>query len=152
MYRKTEKGLNITKLIDKSSLAINENFYLESIFLSHAIIEERLRSSLLKVNPELGGKNKIPGCIKKLNQYIKNEDYLFNIYFANDKTDNLLKNILKWKKGQRDNLIHELEKNYDLINDHDKLKSIAEEGDKLMRSLNTIVMRWKKNALKQKII
>jgi hypothetical protein len=97
-----------------------------------------------KVNPKLGGKNKIPGCIKKLNQYIKNEKYLFNIYFANDKTNNLLKNILKWKKSKRDNLIHQLEKNYDLINDHDKLKSIADECHNLMRSLNTIVMRWKK--------
>ena len=151
MYRKVKKGLNISNLINKSTFALNEKFYLESIFLSHAIIEERLRSLLLKVNPTLGGRNKIKQCIKKINKYINNEEYLFNIYFSNDETNDLLKEILTWK-GKRDNLIHEFEKNYDLINDNNKLKNIANEGDNLMRSLNTIVMRWKKNALKQKVI
>ena len=118
MGRKQAKGQNISALIDKSKLARKENFYLESIFLSHAIIEERLRSVLLKIKSDLGSRNKIPSCIKKLKSKIKTQEYLFHLYF--DKT--FLDKILDWKKSSRDRLMHELEKNFNIVSDIEKLK------------------------------
>ncbi|MCT7611470.1 hypothetical protein N5U14_11540 [Aliarcobacter butzleri] len=148
MSRKILKGKILKELISKAIDAEKNGFYLESIFLCHSIIEERLRSTILKVDQKFGNKHKIPGSIKRFNNYIKNKEFLFNRYFDEKE----LKKINKWKKLRRDNLIHELEKNDDLINNENELYKIAAEGQALMRQLNKTVMKWKKNVIKEKII
>jgi len=148
MSRKTKKGKNIKYLISKAILAEKECFYLETIFLCHSIIEERLRSTILKTDNNFGAKHKIPGCIKRFKLNITNKDYLFEIFF----TRNLLKEIYIWKKSKRDNLIHELENNYNMINNKSTLEEIAKDGMYLMKELNASVMRWKKRAKKTNII
>ncbi len=140
MNRAKKKGIVISELVEKSRNALKEGFYLEAVFLIHVIIEERLRSTLLKVNPNLGGRNKIPGCIKKIKQYKTERSHLFHLHFS----DSLLKEIQIWKKSKRDKLIHDIDNNYELINDFERLKVIANEGDRLMKTLNADVMRWKK--------
>jgi len=148
MTRLTKKGIVISSLIDKSTLALSEGFYLEVIFLSHVIIEERLKSTLLKVYKNLGERNKIPGCIKKIKNLKEDKLYLFDVYFKDD----LLKKILSWKKQKRDPLIHEIEQNYDLINSSNELESIAKDGNKLVRDLSTAIMKWKRDVKRQKLI
>ena len=145
MNRKTKKGKNIKLLISKATLAQKEGFYLETIFLCHSIIEERLRSTILKTDIKFGNRNKIPGCIKRFKKNIKQENYLFEKFF----TQEILNKIKTWKKSKRDNLIHELEKNYDIINNETELEEIAESGMNLMKELSSAVMRWKKQAKKQ---
>ena len=49
MSRVNEHGKYISKLITKSLSAQSEGFYLESIFLSHSIIEDRLRRTMKKI-------------------------------------------------------------------------------------------------------
>jgi len=148
MNRKTKKGKNLKYLISKAILAEKESFYLETIFLCHSIIEERLRSTVLKTDSTFGKRHKIPTTIGRFKRYINNEEYLFDIYYKKD----FLKKILKWKKAKRDPLMHELERNINIIDDKEKLELIAKEGINLMRELNATVMKWKRKAKKQKII
>lgn len=96
----------------------------------------------------MGGRNKIPGCIKKIQQYNKIKSCLFHLYFP----DKLLHEIKIWKKTKRDKLIHDLENNYELISDTERLKDTANKGDELMRELNSAVMRWKRQAQKNNLI
>ena len=148
MSRKTLKGKKLSYLISKANKAYEEKFYLETIFLCHSIIEERLRSTVLKTDGDFGKKHKIPGCVKRFKKNIKDKNFMFHLFFSEEQ----MKQIYIWKKSKRDNLIHEIENNFDVVNDIDKLHKIANEGILLMKNLNSTVMRWKKQAIKHNVI
>ena len=90
MSRVNEHGKYISKLITKSLSAQSEGFYLESIFLSHSIIEDRLRRTMKKIRKDYGESRKIPDAVKDFQYRIKNKEFLFNEFF----TDYLMKKII----------------------------------------------------------
>ena len=148
MSRVNEHGKYISKLITKSLSAQSEGFYLESIFLSHSIIEDRLRRTMKKIRKDYGESRKIPDAVKDFKYRIKNKEFLFNEFF----TDDLMKKIIIWKKSKRDKLTHELEKNVDIINDIHLIESIATEGYELSRELCNAVMKWKNKVKKEGLL
>ena len=134
--RKTEKGIRFTTLISKADYALETKFYLEASAICFAVIEERLRSVLIKTKKrEIGGKHKIDSCIKQLKNLRKTEpliDKFFTVAFLNE--------INRWK-NERNDITHEL-----IENDVDeiKLEENAKQGRKIVRVLNALIMRWKK--------
>lgn len=139
MSRVNKHGKYISELINKSENAQNKGFYLESIFLSHSILEDRLRRTMKKVRNDYGASRKIPDAVKDFQFRIKKKEFFFDEFFSN----NLMDKIIGWKKSKRDKLTHELEKNVDIINDTNLIKDIANEGYELSRELCNAVMNWK---------
>ena len=148
MSRVNEHGKYISKLITKSLSAQSEGFYLESIFLSHSIIEDRLRRTMKKIRNDYGESRKIPDAVKDFKYRIKKKQFLFNDFFSMD----LMEKIITWKKSNRDKLTHELEKNVDIINNIEFIKNIATEGYELSRELCNAVMKWKNKVKKEGLL
>lgn len=142
MSRHTAKGNRFESLIGKADLALENEFYLEAISICYAIIEERLRSVLIKThNPTLGKKHKVDSCLKKI-KAVKKTDALLAKYFTPD----LLKKIDDWKE-ERNDVMHELAE--EGIN-FPKIVTCATEGRELLAELAATIMRWKKEFTKLK--
>lgn len=136
MTRHTAKGNRFESLISKADLALENEFYLEAISICYAIIEERLRSVLMKTHfPTLGNKHKVDSCLKKI-KIVKKKDSLLAKYF----TSELIKKIDDWKED-RNNVMHELaEEGIDFP----KIITCATEGREVLSELAATIMRWKK--------
>jgi hypothetical protein len=136
MPRKTQKGQRFEGLIAKADLAISHHFYLEATAICYAIIEERLRSVLIKTFArELGAKHKIDSCL----DYIKVSRKKYQLiakYFPTTFT----KSIHDWKES-RNEIMHELA---DSGLDEIKTQKCAKEGRLLVSELTKLIMKWKK--------
>lgn len=132
-----QKYLNYKEQFSRLKRALDNEFYLEAIFIEYAILEDRTQSVL-----EHGGYwkacrkkcGKRPGIQAKLN-FIQNlaADPACSLhkYFSDDLADRLL----VWK-DKRNPLIHALLKKK---LGPDELKNVAEEGNDLVRTLRTRV-------------
>ena len=114
------------KRLDK---AINNNFYLEAMFIAYAIIEDRTESILSYESNEIHSKGFVP-VTKKLNRIktiAERKGSLPARYFS----DNLIDEILEWK-DERNRLIHALMKQSLTTED---LQTVALKGKDLARKL-----------------
>lgn len=109
--------------------AINNEFYLEAIFIEYAVFEDRLESILVhagKFNPTKH--DKISRKLSKLSEMSRNKKGLEKKYFSEE----LIQDIGNWKE-QRNLLIHALMKQ---TPDYEELKELALQGRELLRKLD----------------
>ena len=143
MKRYVAKGIRFETLISKADLAIENKFFLETITICYAIIEERLRSVLGKLNNrELGEKHKVDSCIKKIKKETKT-NALLRKYFSKE----LIDKIDNWKETRND-IMHELA---DQEIEYIKIETCARDGRILMAEVAKVIMHWKKEWEKAKI-
>jgi len=141
MSRHTAKGTRFEALISKADIALENEFYLEAISICYAIIEERLRSVLIKTyGRKLGEKHKVDSCLKRIKRENKTNSILSK-YF----THTLLTKVDQWK-DDRNEIMHQLaEKGIEFS----KIVTCAETGRELLAELAATTMRWKKEWKKQ---
>ncbi|MCG9879644.1 MAG: hypothetical protein MH472_03505 [Bacteroidia bacterium] len=134
--RKTDKGTRFKTLISKADYALETEFFLEASAICYAVIEERLRSILIKtLNREIGEKHKIDSCVKQIKKLRRTEPLIAKYY-----TVDFMNEINLWK-NERNDITHELIE-YEV--DEIKLEQNAKKGRKILRVLNATIMRWKK--------
>lgn len=130
-----QKYLNYKEQFSRLKRALDNEFYLEAIFIEYAILEDRTQSVL-----EHGGHwnackrkcGKKPGIHAKLNfiqNLAKDPANSLHKYFSDD----LAEQLLAWK-DKRNPLIHALLKQK---LGPDDLKNVATEGNDLIRALRT---------------
>ena len=124
--------------------AVDSNFYLEAMFISYAIIEDRSDAILSYEGNEIYSKNFIP-LDKKLNKIKKIAEQNKSLpqkYFS----DSLIDDILVWKET-RNGLIHALMKKP--LTTEDLAKS-AQEGKALAREFSNRATSYKRSVEKRK--
>ena len=104
-----QKHFNYKEQFKRLNKAIDNNFYLEAIFIEYAIIEDRAESILLYENNEIKSDSFV-SIDRKLNKIIKlaeNKKSLPHRYFS----DGIINEILEWKEC-RNQMIHALMKQH----------------------------------------
>ena len=126
-----QKYHNYKEQMERLKKALNNNFYLEAIFIEYAVIEDRLESILRHAAKEWKDKNDRPFSITKKIRSVKeltgNKKSIEHRYFS----DELLDGVIIWKE-KRNKLIHALLKQ-DLHTED--LESCAIEGQLLVKKL-----------------
>lgn len=131
--RNTVKGIRFEKIISRADSALKEGYYIESIAIYYAFMEERLETQLGRMGYVLNKKQKMAYCI----DFIKKDSSLIGYFDAT-----LLSNLDKWR-SDRNNLIHDYAKDE---MDYESFEPVAKEGKKLSRELSSAIMRYKKKA------
>lgn len=130
------------KRLDK---AINEEFYLEAVFIEYAIMEDRLESILIHsdaFNPKKH--NTMERKLRKVEELARNKHGLLKNYIS----DEIIESIYKWKE-RRNIFIHALMKqNYST----EELQEIVLSGKDILKILNnkSTLYRRKIERVKQK--
>ena len=122
------KYSNYQEQFKRLKKALNNQFYLEAIFIEYAIIEDRTKSILRHSNCSCKGKNE--GTLFERVNRIKSISTVGSLparYFD----EVLLDSILAWK-NERNDLIHALMKQSLTT---EELQEISTEGYKLARTL-----------------
>lgn len=129
-----QKYENYKEQFKRLNKAMNNRFYLEAIFISYAIMEDRTESILRHAGKweqcVKRSRNGAPGIHFKINKIKNLADQnvsLLNKYFSDD----LLDNILEWK-DERNRMIHALMKQSLTT---DILESLAVQGKEYARTL-----------------
>lgn len=129
-----QKYENYKEQFKRLNKAMNNRFYLEAIFISYAIMEDRTESILRHAGKweqcVKRSRNGAPGIHSKINSIKKlaeQKKSLPNKYFSDD----LLDNILEWK-DERNRMIHALMKQ-SLTTEF--LESLAIQGKEYARTL-----------------
>lgn len=133
-----EKYFNYKNNFDRLKAALENQFYLEAIFIEYAILEDRTESVLRHAGlwEKYMDKRKMPNIGTKLT-FIKNQAKNRTSSFRPHFSDDLIEQLRAWK-DRRNPLIH------DLLNQRlgdDDLKNLAEEGSELIRELRTRAAR-----------
>lgn len=130
----TQKYENYREQFKRLNKAMNSNFYLEAMFISYAIMEDRTESILRHAGKWEAylkyRKGREPNIGTKVNYIIKQAEQkktLLYKYFA----DNLLGEVLEWK-DERNRMIHALMKQ---TLSTEELEELAIEGKTLARTL-----------------
>lgn len=128
-----QKYENYREQMGRLRKALGAGFYLESIFIEYAIIEDRLESILRHAGkwkePKLGEKG--PSLQEKKNKIVKMAEEKKSLackYFSDD----VLCRIIDWK-NQRNDLIHQLMKQ-ELHTE--ELYNFAEQGFLLVKEIS----------------
>jgi len=150
---KKTKYENYKKLFDRIKIALDNKFYFEAMWLAYAIIEDRLKSSLLKC----GGNKFLFGKIKgkdikmlgpKIMEIKKRQPVITNLNFAY--YDDILDRINKWSKD-RNKLMHALAEETKPISTFNELiKNTATNGNKIARELSSRIRKLKRELEKSK--
>ena len=114
------------------SKAMRAGFYYQAIFIEYAILEDRctsvLRHAGVKYLDSKGHEIRLSDKLKKMRN-----NPVFTAHFVRQRiTCELLDRIEEWKR-ERDRLIHALAK---IQYNHKSVRSIAEEGQELVRILS----------------
>ncbi len=136
----TDKPVNIQKYenykeqFKRLNKAMNNQFYLEAMFISYAIMEDRTESILRHagawdqyLKSRKGRGPTIDSKIKKIMKLAEQKKSLPNRFFSDD----LLENILAWKE-ERNRMIHALMKQSLTT---EMLESLAVQGKEYARIL-----------------
>ena len=130
----TQKYENYREQFKRLNKAMNSNFYLEAMFISYAIMEDRTESILRHAGKWEAylkyRKGREPNIGTKVNYIIKQAEQkktLLYKYFA----DTLLGDVLEWK-DERNRMIHALMKQ---TLSTEELEELAIEGKTLARTL-----------------
>lgn len=107
-----QKYINYKEQFKRLNKAINQQFYLEAIFIEYAILEDRTESVIhhadkwdAYIKNRRGRDPNLDSKIKYIKKLAENRKSLLHRYFA----DNLLDDILEWKE-ERNRIIHALMK------------------------------------------
>lgn len=141
----TQKHLNYREQFKRLNKAVNNQFYLEAIFIEYCIMEDRTESVLrhagkweayLKKRGRYGPS--IDSKIKYIQNFARENGTLLHRYFSDD----LLDEILVWK-DKRNDLVHVLFKQkLSTI----ELASFAEEGKRMTELLRNRATNFRRAA------
>lgn len=134
------KAIRFDYLVKRTDLAITEEFYLEASWICYAIIEDRMRSIIVKLNGSVKNRWKIYDCTTEIYK-LKESDETIKKYFS----DELLFKINDWRE-KRNNLMHELVEG---TSQDIEFKDIAVEGRNILRELKDKVRKFKKALIKE---
>ena len=142
-----QKYENYREQFKRLNRAMKEQFYLEAIFISYAILEDRTESILRYEGNDIKPKgNRKPGIAQKLNKIktiAREKKSLPNRYFSGE----LIDRILEWKDN-RDRMIHALLKQQLST---EELVQIAEEGKSVTRELCNKANNYKRAVERRKL-
>ena len=124
-----QKYENYKEQFKRLNKAIDNRFYLEALFISYAIIEDRSEAILNYEGNGINSKNfvSIDRKLNKIKSIAEQKKSLPQKYFS----DSLIDDILAWKE-KRNGLIHALMKQSLTTED---LEKAAEDGRRLAREL-----------------
>ena len=135
-----KKYENYRTLFPRLGRAVEEEFYLEAIFIAYAIVEDRTESLLRHLGKwdalekECAAKKKFPTISKKISLIraeAKKRSSPAHAYFS----DSLLSDFTKWK-DKRNKKIHEL---MNQPFSTEELQALAETGKELARTFSNRV-------------
>ena len=128
-----EKQNQYAILMNKLKKATDNEFYYEAIFIEYAIFEDRTESILRHAHISTVDKNGNSLNIEKKLNRINSRKEFQNDYIKKHITSDMINNILNWK-NERNTLIHALVKH---TFDYDKLKTIALDGECLVKNFSS---------------
>ena len=144
-----QKQKNYQEQFKRLEKAIHNGFYLEAMFISYAILEDRTESILRHaekwdayIKSRKGRDATIDSKIKYIQNIAREKKTLPNKYFGDD----LLDNILQWKED-RNRLIHVLLKQQ---LEHGEVGELAAKGKQLADALRTRAGSYNRSADRQK--
>lgn len=141
-----EKYENYKTQFERLTLAMNNHFYLEAIFIEYAIIEDRTTSILRYEGNEIhdNGHVSLDKKLKKIarlaRQNTANTPWIAR-YFSDDNSHQLINKIKCWKDKNRNPLTHKL---MTIITTTKGLQDIAEEGECLCKELSNQATNYKR--------
>ena len=141
-----QKYSNYKEQMIRLKKAINNNFYLEAMFIEYAIMEDRCESILRYENNEVNS-NKFVSIDQKLKKILKlagEKKSLPNKYFS----DGIIEKILTWK-AERNRMIHALMKQSLTTVE---LQTLALEGQELAKKLCARSTNYKRALEKKQIV
>ncbi len=141
-----QKFQNYRTQFNRLKRALDNEFYLEAIFIEYAILEDRTESLLRHAglwDAYMNGRNQasINTKLTFIKKYAGQKTNLLSRYFSDD----LLETLRGWK-NERNPLIH------DLLNQKlgpDQLQDLALRGNDLIRVLRTRVTNYNRALEKQ---
>ena len=124
-----QKHFNYKEQFKRLKKAIDNNFYLEAIFIEYAIIEDRAESILRYENNEIKSDSfvSIDRKLKRISNLSENKKSLPHRYFS----DGIINEILEWKEF-RNKMIHALMKQHLTTQ---ALEELALTGERLAKEL-----------------
>ena len=133
-----QKYENYKEQFKRLNKAIDNKFYLEALFISYAIIEDRSEAILSYEGNEINSKNfvSINKKLIKIKKLAEQKKTLPQKYFS----DSLIDDILAWKEV-RNGLIHSLMKQSLTT---EELEKAAEDGRRLARELSNRATNYKR--------
>jgi hypothetical protein len=137
-----EKGVIIEQLRDRARIAFEKEFYIETIFISTVILEERIYSVNSKIDGRYprdknSSRKTLGNLITDFKSFYTNNDGLkrhFNITLVND---------LDWYLEFRNNIYHLLISD-GLVTSTEDLKQLAEFATRTSEEFRATTRRWKK--------
>ena len=143
-----QKQLNYREQFKRLDKALNNNFYLEALFIEYAIMEDRTESILRYEGNEIkvkdGGFVSINRKLNKIKKIAEAKGSLPARYFSNDSIDC----ILVWKE-ERNRMIHALMKQSLTT---EELADLAFEGKDLCRQLCNKANNYKRMAERKRVM
>ena len=126
------------------SKALQNEFYLEAVFIEYAIMEDRTESILRYEGNEIQSNRfvSIDRKVKKIKRILEQEEFLARRYF----TVELMDQVLNWK-NRRNGLIHALIKRSTTTQE---LIDLAEEGRQLTKDLSRLSTNYKRAVERKK--
>lgn len=132
-------ALSIKELIEKNKKAFSQHFYIESAYLSQALITKALKQIAKEENVQLGVvKPKLSDCIKALKQ-----EYKKTPAFKSKLKKALYNNICEFNRDYK-SANKELKYQYPEL----KLKHTAKRGIEIVALLHTTLIKLKANRIK----
>lgn len=135
------------KRLDK---AVNQNFYLEAIFIEYAIFEDRAESVLhhaekwdAYIKSRRGHEPNLYTKIKYIEKASEQKSLLLHRYFS----DSLLEDIISWRE-ERNRIIHALMKQALTT---DELEHIATQGRNYARTFRNKAANYNRAAERRKL-
>ena len=135
---------NYKEQFKRLNKAIKSGFYLEAMFISYAIIEDRAESILSYERNEINSDRfiSLERKLNKIKKIAERKNSLPKRYFS----DTLIEEILEWK-NQRNQLIHALMKQ---SLSTDELRNTALKGKELARTLANLATSYKRAVERRK--
>ena len=148
MTRHTEKGQRFEFLVERMDTSRDEGYYIESMAIAYALLEERTYSLLDKLNIRYDSRHeKLYQCLKKVetnvvqqNISIENANEIIDFLQQDLIDSDLLDNIQTWRE-KRNDVIHDLAKETIA---YESLEPYSIEGCELFRKYSAMIMRLKK--------
>ena len=126
-----QKYTNYKTQMGRLKKALNNQFYLEAIFIEYAVMEDRLESVLRhsgQWNPKPGTFQSLDSKRKRIAKLAEEKKSMIRKYFPSELTDN----IELWK-NERNRVIHALMKQSLHTDD---LRKLALQGEELTRTIS----------------
>lgn len=152
MVRFNDKGQRFEDLIGRIDQSLSEGYYIESMAITYALMEERTYSILDKLNIRYRNKDKLFNCLNYLENHIIAKDLTciptsmdidtFTSWLDVELVQSgIISDIRTWR-DKRNTVTHDLAKQTIAYED---LLIPAKEGKNLFRKYTAIIMKIKKN-------